>query len=133
MVRPRVPFILEDTSEGRTLVITGPWNSDAAHLLSRGEADGLTLNYAKGFCENDLSFFEEWPLRRLQILDRLLVDLAPIRRVSQSLEDLSVEVAPEARLDLAGIPNLRRLSADWAASSSTSSGPDTRSPHDLEL
>jgi hypothetical protein len=112
-MRLKEPFVLARTAQGRTLVVTGPWTSAAASLLSRGEVDGLTLNYALGFCESDLSFFGEWPIRRLQILDRLLVDLSPIERLSPSLEDLSVQVAPEARLNLAGFWNLRKLSGDW--------------------
>jgi hypothetical protein len=113
MVRPRKPFILEDGPHGRTLVVTGPWTEEAARLLSSGEVDGLTLSYEKGFSENDLTFFQEWPLRRLRIHDPLLVDLTPIGRFSRSLEELSVRAASEARLDFAGFPRLRNISCEW--------------------
>ncbi len=113
MVRPREPFVLEDSPNGRTLVVTGPWTEEAARLLSSGEADGLTLSYEKGFSENDLAFFEEWPLRRLRIHDPLLVDLTPVSRFSRSLEELSVRAASEARLDFAGFPRLRNISCEW--------------------
>jgi len=113
MARPREPFILEDNPEGRTLVVTGTWTPEAARLLSSGEIDGLTLDCEKGFCENDLTFLEEWPLHRLRIYDPLLADLTPISRFSQSLEDLSVRTASEARIDIAGFPRLRSLSCEW--------------------
>ena len=51
-------FILENTPEGVNLVVTGDWSSKARDALSSGEADGLDLNYAKGFRERDLRFLE---------------------------------------------------------------------------
>lgn len=113
MARAREPFTVEDGPQGRTLVVTGPWSTEAARLLSTGDVDGLHLNYEKGFSEDDLSFFAEWPLRRLQIVDRTLVDLGPIGRFADSLEELSVRVSPEARLEIGGLQKLHQLSSDW--------------------
>jgi internalin A len=106
-------FRVEALPEGNTLVVTGPWSREAADLLKLGEVNGLDLNYAKGFCESDLEFFEEWPLRRLHVLDRKLADLDPIRRVAPSLKEFSVQAGPEARMDFIAMPILRSLVGYW--------------------
>lgn len=95
------------------MVVTGGWPRGADRLLQSGGIEALTLNYAKGFCEGNLAFMEDWPLRRLHILDRSLIDLDPINRVAASLEELSVQAAPEARLNLAPMANLRSLAGEW--------------------
>lgn len=106
-------YVLEDTPEGITLVITGTWSNKATKLLRDGKADGLTLNYAKGFSDGNLSFVEDWPLRRLNILDRSIEDLAPVARLAPVLEELSVQASPLARLTLPDTPKLRRLAGTW--------------------
>lgn len=107
-------YVIENTPEGRSLVVTGPWSAMAARSLARGEADGLVLNYARGFCEGSLDLLDgEWPLRRLCVIDRSLVDLDPIRRV-QRLEALSVQAAAESELDLGSLPQLRSVSGEWS-------------------
>jgi hypothetical protein len=111
---PDEDYVVENTPDGPTLIVTGPWTSRIDRLLEAGEADGLTLNYARGFAERDLSFLQSWPLRRLDILDRSLVDLGPIERVAGSLEVLSVQASPEARVDLGRMPNLRAVAGEWS-------------------
>jgi hypothetical protein len=106
-------YVIEESDKGRTLVVTGPWNPEADRILRLGEVDGLNLNYVKGFCESSLAFFEDWPLRRLAILDRSITNLEPIRRFASSLEELSVEAAPEARLDLSRMANLHSVAGAW--------------------
>jgi internalin A len=107
-------YVLEDSPEGRSLVVTGPWSAKAAELLARGEADGLVLNYARGFSEEGLEFLDGgWGVRRLDVLDREIMDLAPIERLRDSLEDLSVEAAPRAELDLGALPHLRSVAGEW--------------------
>ena len=82
--------------------------------LSRGEADGLVLNYARGFCESSLDLLDSgWPLRRLSVLDRSIVDLEPIGRLA-GLEELSVQAAADAVLDLAELPGMRSVTGEWA-------------------
>jgi len=51
-------YVLEDAPEGRSLVVTGPWSDNAARALARGEADGLVLNYARGFYESTLDLLD---------------------------------------------------------------------------
>jgi hypothetical protein len=78
----RENFRLEDTPKGRTLVVTGPWSDDAEGVLVRGEADGLVLNYARGFREGNLEFLDRWTaVRRLNVLDREITDVGPIGRL----------------------------------------------------
>jgi internalin A len=107
-------YIVEDAPEGRTLVVTGAWSGEAEKLLARGEADGLVLNYARGFCEGNLGFLDGgWGVRRLNILDRGIMDLEPIRRLGGSLQALSVQAAPGAQLDLGALPHLGSVAGEW--------------------
>jgi len=103
-----------EADEGhRVLVITGRWTSEAAQLVERGEVDGLRLNYALGFSESSLDFLDAWPIRELDILDRKLSDLAPVARLRETLEALSVQAAPDAVLDLGEAPRLRAVAGEW--------------------
>jgi hypothetical protein len=96
-------------------VVTGPWSEEAADVLGRGEADGLVLNYARGFSERGLGFLDGGlGVRRLDLLDRQMTDLTPIERLGDSLEDLSIQAAPEAELDLGALPHLRSVAGEWA-------------------
>ena len=96
------------------MVVTGPWSDCAARTLARGQADGLVLNYARGFCEGSLDLLDGgWPLRRLDLLDRSIVDLDPIGRL-MDLEELSVQAAADAVLDLGMLPGLRSVAGEWA-------------------
>jgi hypothetical protein len=106
-------FRLERCDAGVTLVATGAWTKEADEVLSSGRADGVDLNYAKGFKDTRLDFLQEWPLKRFTLLARTVKDLTPIYRLAPSLESLSVQTAPSALIDLGRLPNLTELSADW--------------------
>jgi hypothetical protein len=107
-------YVIEDTSEGPTLVVTGPWSADAAEALSRGVADGLTLNYARGFSGSDLEFLEAGlRVRRLNVLDRGITDLEPIARLAPTLEELSVQASNRAELNFTMLPHLRSVAGEW--------------------
>jgi hypothetical protein len=108
-------YVLEDSPEGRWLVVTGPWTAEAAEALRRGEADGLVLNYARGFKERGLEFLApDFAIRRLDVLDRTISDLGPIERLEGTLEALSVQAAASAELDLGALPRLRDVAGEWA-------------------
>jgi internalin A len=119
-------YVLEDAPDGRSLVVTGPWSPEAAEVLRRGEVDGLVLNYARGFSERGgLELLDGgWGVRRLDVLDRGISDLSPIGRLSDSLEDLSVQAAPGAQLDLGALPRLRSAAGEWALLRDTLSSVD---------
>jgi hypothetical protein len=107
-------YIVEDTPRGESLVVTGPWSDEAARRLASGEVDALVLNYARGFCEGSLDLLDEgWPLRRLSILDRSIVDLEPIGRL-RGLREICVRAAESATLDLALLPHLQTVNGEWA-------------------
>jgi hypothetical protein len=107
-------YVVEDSPEGRSLVVTGPWSDDAARALERGVADGLVLNYARGFCERSLDVLDgAWPIRRLDVLDRAIVDLHPIGRLVD-LENVSIQAAAEATVDLGMLPRLQSVAGEWA-------------------
>jgi hypothetical protein len=112
--RASAGFVIEETAEGRNLVVTGDWTAAAVKALLDGKADGLTLNYARGYREGSLGFLEEgWPVRRLQILARTIKDMTPVYRLAGTLESLIVDTSPRAMLDLRELPHLTRLAADW--------------------
>jgi hypothetical protein len=106
-------YRIEDGDDGRTLVVTGLWTAEVETLLATGAVVGLDLNYALGFGEPSLEFLDAWPLRRLHVLDRSLVDLEPIGRLRDTLEGLSVQAAPGVSLDLGEMPQLRSLAGEW--------------------
>lgn len=113
MSREPSNYRIEEDAGIRNLVVTGRWTLDAARLVEDGEVDRVTLNYALGFSEPDLDFLDAWPIRQLDILDRSLSDLEPVARLRETLEDLSVQTAPEAVLDLGDAPRLRALAGEW--------------------
>jgi hypothetical protein len=75
--------------------------------------DSVEFNYALGFREANLEFLTALPIRRLLILDRSLVDLSPVARIAPTLEELRVEAASGARIDVSALPGLRVLAASW--------------------
>jgi hypothetical protein len=54
-----------------------------------------------------------WGLRRLTVLDRSLVDLAPVSRLA-GLEPLSIEASPAAELDLSPHAGLTSIAGPWS-------------------
>jgi hypothetical protein len=106
-------YRIEDEAGSRTLVVSGSRTREAEQILVERSVDGLDLNYAHGFCEPSLDFLDAWPIRRLHVLDRSLVDLEPIARLSETLEELWVQAAPGVSLDLGELPRLRSLAGEW--------------------
>lgn len=106
-------FHVERTEAGPTLVVTASWSKQAEQVIESGGADGLDLNYAKGFKDTDLAFVRAWPLKRLTLLARTVKDIAPIYSLSSTLESLRVQSAPAATIDLGKFPLLKRVSAEW--------------------
>lgn len=107
-------FTLERTPHGIDLVVRGPWSSRAAACLTSGHADGLVLNYARGFHEPDLSFITGLPIRRLNLLARSIDDLSPVYSLADGLVSLRVQSDPRALIDLERLPHLRDLAARWS-------------------
>lgn len=95
------------------VVVTGPWNDEMRQAVESGVADRVVLNAALGYDEPDLHFLQSLPVRELVILDRRIVDLAPIYPLAPTLERLAVEIHPTATVDVAALPNLRALGASW--------------------
>jgi hypothetical protein len=109
-----VSWVIEEAPGGKTLVATGAWSEAAGEALTSGEADGLVLNYARGFAAESLDFIRPaWKVRRLSLLDRKVVDLEPLARLAPTLEELSIQASGKATLDLHGFDRLRELSGPW--------------------
>ena len=112
-------YVIEEVNGIRTVVVTGPWSSDAEQVLLRGKAEALLLNYARGF-EGDLErgelefLHEHLGIRRLGLLDRGIPDVSPIYRLRETLDDLSIQAAPKATLDLEQLPGLQKIAGEWA-------------------
>lgn len=104
---------LETTRDGIDLVVTDEWSAEARDAILDGRADGLVLNYARGFRGADIAFIEGLPLRRLQVLVWTLDDLGPIHTLGDTLVMLDVSAAPGTVIDLAAFPRLEGLGADW--------------------
>lgn len=106
-------FIVEERSNGLDLIVTGDWSPAARMVLERGDADGLVLNYARGFREQSLEFLGALPIRKLDLLARSVSDLSPVLSLAPTLEELRVQSDPRAAIDLASLPRLRTLAASW--------------------
>jgi hypothetical protein len=117
-------YLIEDHADGRTLIATGRWTREASAAVERPDVDGVWLNYARGYAEPDLSFIDAWPIRRLLVIDRSVSDLTPLAQLGETLEDLSLQAAPSASLDLATLPHLRALSAYWDVIAGTLYAPE---------
>jgi len=106
-------YELQETDLGIDLIVTNEWSSQAAAELVAGNADGLVLNYARGFRERSLDFLAGLPIRRLNVLARTIKNLDPIYSLAETLEDLELQTAPtEVHLDL--LPRVVRLGATWS-------------------
>lgn len=115
------PFVIEDRSDGRTLVVTGKWSSQTAAALESGLADGLELNDARGYRERDLEFIDSWGIRRLIVLDRRVPDLSPLERLGGTLEELRLDSTLALTINLAAFRRLMTLAAEWAQIRETAS------------
>jgi hypothetical protein len=108
-------FYIESVEHGRDLSLTGEWSSGAERAIRDGLADGLVVNYARGFRGRNLDFLRGLPVKRLSILARTLTDSEPVYEVGGGLEELNVEMGASVRLDGQRLPALKRLSCSWQA------------------
>jgi hypothetical protein len=108
-----VTYVIEDGPGGADLVVTGEWSSTAHEAIVDGLADGLVLNYARGFQEQSIDFIYGLPIKRLNLLARTVHDLSPVYSTAAVLEELRVQCDPSAVIELERLPHLRRLSASW--------------------
>ncbi|TIH27061.1 hypothetical protein [Subtercola vilae] len=100
--------------EGRTLIVSGSWDRHIESALQEFDVDSVALNYALGYNERNLDFLHAGlNIRKLFILSRTTEDLSPVYRLASSLEHLSVEVSTKVKLDLARLPLIQSISADW--------------------
>lgn len=106
-------FSIGRDDDGKMLVVTDIWTDRTRAAFVESEADGLLLNYARGFRERDLRLLEGLHIRRLQILARTHTDLTPLYSLAESLESLTIEVSDGATLDLGRLPLVKSLAAEW--------------------
>lgn len=107
-------YVVEESESGTTVSVTGPWTDDIGEALIRQGANRLVLNYARGFSASSLDFIRDWPIRELAVLDRSQADASPVLRLGETLEVLSIQVAPKASaLDVSALHVLRSLAGSW--------------------
>jgi len=106
-------FEIERTSQGADLVVTGDWSQAASEALESGRADGLVLNYARGFREQPIDFIQGLPIRKLDLLARSVRDLSPVYSLASTLEELRVQSDPREAIELECLPRLKTLAASW--------------------
>lgn len=123
--QPASDYFIETEGDQRVLVVAGPWTSATARILRSGEVDGLVLNYARGFCEPNLDFIEGWPIRTLELLDRTQKDLTPVYRIAGTVEDLQIQAAPTARLNLTEFQRIKSIGGAWKTFDGSVSKSDT--------
>ena len=63
-------------------------------------------------------------VRRLKLLDRGIRDVRPLYRLTDTLEELSIQAAPEAELDLDQLPGVQKIGGDWGLIGPTLGGLD---------
>lgn len=106
-------FELNPTPSGVDVVVRGAWSAGSRDAITSGQADGLDLNYAKGYSENNLEFLRGLPIRRLQLLARTYRDIEPVYSLGDTLESLRIQVDPRTSVELDRLPRLRLVSAKW--------------------
>ena len=52
-------------------------------------------------------------LRALHVLDRSVVDIDPVYELAETLEELSIQVAASAELDLGRLPRIHKIAGAW--------------------
>ena len=101
-------------SQGRLICApSGIWRPQFSEALRSGRYFGLELTTANGFHAVDLSFVEPWPICRLYLGLVTEVDLRPVSRLGQSLEELMVVMPGSGEITLEDLPQLRKLFASY--------------------
>jgi hypothetical protein len=110
-------YSLEETDKGTRLFVNGSWTLTIEDLVESGRICHLVLNSAHGFNEPTLDFLRQWPISRLDVLARNIVDLGPISRLRHVLAGqsvMAVHPSSDGTLDLNGFESLRKLSVPWS-------------------
>lgn len=111
--------------------LLGPWDPAAEEAFLASGADGLVINYARGFQGHDLEFLRGLPLRRVNVLARTISDLKPVESLADQLVELRLQTGHRSRIDLGLFSQLRALSCNWAQVAETIA--DCSSIEDLYL
>ncbi|WP_102193364.1 leucine-rich repeat domain-containing protein [Microbacterium aurantiacum] len=106
-------YQIVDGAGGRDLVLSGAWSAEAEEIVTGGVADGLVINYARGYSDRDIVIPGHLPIKRLNIILRSAKNMEPIYAIGHSLESLSVQVDPQVQIDLSRLPRLRHLATGW--------------------
>ena len=95
------------------LTVTGEWSDQASRLVQTGQVDRIVVNQALGFVGGNIDFLAGLPVRQLVVVLRGLTDVTALYQLADTLELLHLTVAPHTMIDLAPLPHLKDLAADW--------------------
>lgn len=100
-------------TEGKRLIVTGPWNSHGISEIDASSVTEVVLNYASGFCDSDISFVSGFKnVRNVHILATVKTGFEALTSLP-ALETLSISPPPKVGIDFPNIPSLRHCSIQW--------------------
>jgi len=100
-------------TEGKRLIVTGPWNSHGISEIDISSVTEVVLNYAHGFCSSDISFLSGFKnVRNIHILTSVQTGFEALTSLP-TLKTLSISPPPNAVIDFTNIPSLRHCSIQW--------------------
>lgn len=108
------PFTEGDRGDVVEVVLTGPWVDEAAEPFTSGRAQRLVINHALGAEATDLGFLTGLPVSELTVIDRRVSDLKAVESLGGTLRVLHVTTDPRLKVDLAQLPLLEEIGADWS-------------------
>lgn len=81
-------FVLTPDDAGHVdFVLGAAWSTRMREVFLESAADGLVVNYTAGFIGADIKFVRDLPLRRMNVLDRGIIDLTPGHDLAATLEE----------------------------------------------
>ncbi len=100
-------------TDGKRLIVTGPWNSHGISEIDASSVTEVVLNYAHGFCGSDISFLSGFKnVRNIQILASVQTGFEALTSLP-ALETLYIWPPPNVVIDFPNIPSLRHCNIQW--------------------
>lgn len=100
-------------TDGRRLIVTGPWNSHDISDIDTSSITEVVLNYVLGFCDSDISFVSGFKnVKNIHILATVQTGFEVLTSLP-ALESLSISPPPHAAIDFPNIPSLKHCSIQW--------------------
>lgn len=106
-------FSIEAGDYGPSLVLHSDWRNEYADYMLTHNIKELTVNYAWGFCGQNLDFFQQVPfLEGLRLLVYRFRDISPVHSLHE-LRSFMNACRDVSELDFSQFPKLERCGLDW--------------------